>query len=88
MASAQDTTCAARAGEGPRARPTPSWPGICWSFLRPAVGLPWPAVSRRSLSTTSLMGFLDANEREPGLGGDHDVGHVVVERVPVLDVGR
>ena len=25
-----------------------------------------------------LDGFLDANEREPGLGGDHDVGHVVV----------
>ena len=44
-----------------------------------------------SVSATSLMGFLDANEREPGLGGDHNVGHVVVAdatRFDDRDVGR
>ena len=36
MENAQDTTCAARAGEGPRARPTPELAGDFAGLLRPA----------------------------------------------------
>ena len=71
LSGVEGITCA-RAGEGRRAGR-----GIRWSFFALRLGLA-PAGSRRSLSTTSLMGFLDANEREPGQGVDHDVGHVVV----------
>ena len=39
------------------------------------VGTQSPAdVSRRSLSTTSLDGLINAHERDPGLRGDDDVG--------------
>ena len=88
MASAQDTTCAARAGEGPAPALRRSWPGDLLVFFVLRLGSALPAGSRRSFVDDVVAGFLDVNEREPGLGGDHDVGHVVVERVPVLDVGR
>ena len=62
--SAQDTTCAARAGEGPRARPYAELAGDLLVFFALRLGLALPA-----RLPAQLDGFLDANEREPGLGG-------------------
>ena len=49
----------------PRRCATPSWPGDLAVFFALRLVLVLP-------------GFLDANERQPRLGGDHDVGHVGV----------
>ena len=43
-----------------------------------ALRLATPDVSRRSLSTTSLMGSRTRTRSEPGLGGDDDIGDVAV----------
>ena len=79
MASARDTTCAARAGEGPAALAlhraaegfagSSSLRGSGWR-CRPAHGA--------ACSTTSLMGSWTRTSASPAWGGDHDGGHVVV----------
>ena len=60
-------------------------------FFAPRLGLALPAGSRRNVLDDVVDGFLGANEREPGLGGDHDGGQVVVAdaaRFYHRDMGR
>ena len=61
MASAQHTTCAARAG----GRAPPSCPRDLLVFFALRLVLALPAVSRRSMSTTSLMGSWTPTSASP-----------------------